>query len=188
MRPIRTVFVVAAFAAVAIAISSPAAGHMVKQPQRHAAQVEGKLGWHKKNLLHARSTLRWFERHAATHLYGGPLARRVRAWQIVKAHRWLKRHALRAIAAYAASLLPPHYVQWMCIHRYEGAWNDPGAPYYGGLQMDWSFMRAHGWRLLQTKGTADNWTPLEQMWVAENAWRTRGFSPWPTTARYCGLR
>ena len=25
---------------------------------------------------------------------------------------------------------------WLCIHRFEGAWNDPNAPYYGGLQMD----------------------------------------------------
>lgn len=83
---------------------------------------------------------------------------------------------------------PPHYDEWMCIHRYEGAWNDSGAPYYGGLQMDISFQRAYGWNLLQTKGTADNWTPLEQMWVAEKAYASgRGFYPWPNTARFCGL-
>ena len=25
------------------------------------------------------------------------------------------------------------------------------------------------------------------MWVAERAYRTRGFWPWPNTARFCGL-
>jgi hypothetical protein len=83
---------------------------------------------------------------------------------------------------------PPHERQWLCIHRYEGSWSDPAPPYYGGLQMDLSFQRAYGAGLLRTKGTADRWTPLEQMWVAERAHRTGlGFSPWPNTARNCGL-
>jgi len=82
---------------------------------------------------------------------------------------------------------PPHYRELLCIHRGEGSWSDPGAPYYGGLQMDWGFMRTYGGHLLRTKGTADHWTPLEQMWVAERAIRTRGFYPWPNTARACGL-
>ena len=72
--------------------------------------------------------------------------------------------------------------------RHEGAWNDPNAPYYGGLQMDLSFQRTYGPRLLRRKGTADHWTPVEQMWVAERAHRSgRGYYPWPNTARYCGL-
>jgi hypothetical protein len=76
----------------------------------------------------------------------------------------------------------------MCIHRYEGSWVDPNAPYYGGLQMDLSFQRAYGGELLASKGTADNWSPLEQMWVAERAHASgRGFYPWPNTARYCNL-
>jgi hypothetical protein len=84
---------------------------------------------------------------------------------------------------------PSTYGNWMCIHSHEGAWNDPNSPYYGGLQMDISFQRAYGWRLLQFKGTADHWNPMEQMWVAEHARTTggRGFYPWPLTARYCGL-
>ena len=83
---------------------------------------------------------------------------------------------------------PPHKLQWLCIHRHEGSWRDPNAPYYGGLQMDLSFQRAYGAHLLRRKGTADHWTPLEQMWVAERAHRAgRGFYPWPNTARYCGL-
>ena len=47
---------------------------------------------------------------------------------------------------------PPHERQWRCIQRYEGAWNDPNAPYYGGLQMDISFQRAYGGELLRAQG------------------------------------
>jgi hypothetical protein len=88
---------------------------------------------------------------------------------------------------------PPRRAAWMCIHRYErhpgqGWATHTGNGYYGGLQMDISFQRAYGAELLRRKGTADNWTPLEQMWVAERAYRSgRGFYPWPNTARYCGL-
>jgi hypothetical protein len=86
------------------------------------------------------------------------------------------------------ALHPPHRRAWSCIHRYEAAWHDAGHPYYGGLQMDIVFQRRYGRRLLTRKGTADHWTPLEQMWVAERALRAgRGFWPWPNTARYCGL-
>jgi CubicO group peptidase (beta-lactamase class C family) len=82
----------------------------------------------------------------------------------------------------------PHKAAWLCIHRFEGSWTDPNPPYYGGLQMDLGFMRKYGAALLQRKGTADHWTPLEQMWTAERAHRSgRGFCPWPNTARVCGL-
>jgi hypothetical protein len=53
--------------------------------------------------------------------------------------------------------------------------------------MDLGFQQAYGSYLLRTKGTADRWSPLEQMWVAERAHATRGFYPWPNTARMCGL-
>jgi Transglycosylase-like domain len=84
---------------------------------------------------------------------------------------------------------PPHRAGWQCIHRYEGPWNArTGNGFYGGLQMDYGFMRTYGAHLLRKKGTADRWTPLEQMWVAEKAHRSgRGFGPWPNTARACGL-
>jgi hypothetical protein len=93
----------------------------------------------------------------------------------------------RAVRAKLQALNPPHKAQWLCIHHYEGSWTDPDAPYYGGLQMDIEFQRTYGAGLLRAKGTADHWTPLEQMWVAERAYKTRGFWPWPNTARYCGL-
>lgn len=94
----------------------------------------------------------------------------------------------RAQAVKRTAQKPPRLKEWLCIHHYEGAWNDPNAPYYGGLQMDWSFMQAYGPTLLRHKGTADHWTPLEQIWVAERAFESgRGFYPWPNTARWCGL-
>ncbi len=83
---------------------------------------------------------------------------------------------------------PPREYAWRCIQRYEGRWNDPNPPYYGGLQMDIGFQHRYGAHLLRRKGTANNWTPLEQMWVAERAYRSgRGFYPWPNAARICGL-
>jgi hypothetical protein len=108
---------------------------------------------------------------------------------------WIDRHddycdALRRHRRQRGSLghgRPPHYAQWLCIHRHEGSWTDSGDPYWGGLQMDRAFMRAYAPAHLLRRGWADTWTPLEQMWVAERAHRTRGFYPWPNTARFCGL-
>jgi len=100
----------------------------------------------------------------------------------------LRLWSARAARAHRQALRPPHLLAWLCIQRYEGAWDDPKPPYYGGLQMDVHFQRTYGRDLLGRKGTADKWTPLEQMWVAERAHRAgRGFYPWPHTARLCGL-
>jgi hypothetical protein len=93
----------------------------------------------------------------------------------------------RAAAARHRAENPPHKAQFLCIHRYEGSWTDAHAPYYGGLQMDLGFQQTYAPWLVRTKGTANNWTPLEQIWTAEKAHRSRGFWPWPNTARFCGL-
>jgi hypothetical protein len=86
------------------------------------------------------------------------------------------------------ALHPPFRSAWLCIHGYEASWRDPNPPYYGGLQMDMSFQAHYAPRLLRLKGTADHWTPLEQIWAAEKARRSGlGFSPWPSTARMCGV-
>ena len=101
---------------------------------------------------------------------------KVGAWQRVAAQVWRRVQN------------PPHKQAWLCIHHYEGSWRDPNPPYYGGLQMDVQFQRTYGATTFRRKGTADHWTPLEQMWAAERAHRAgRGFYPWPNTARYCGL-
>ncbi|MBA2332327.1 MAG: transglycosylase family protein [Actinobacteria bacterium] len=99
----------------------------------------------------------------------------------------------RALVAEQRAAAPPHRSQWLCIHRHErhpaqGWATRTGNGYYGGLQMDISFQRSYGSEILRRKGTADNWSALEQMWVAERAYRSgRGFRPWPNTARSCGL-
>jgi Transglycosylase-like domain len=99
----------------------------------------------------------------------------------------------RAQRARRRAARPPHLEAWQCIHRYErnpsqGWATRTGNGYYGGLQMDLGFQQRYGAHLLRRKGTADRWTPLEQMWVAEKAYRAgRGFYPWLNTARACGL-
>ena len=78
----------------------------------------------------------------------------------------------------------------MCIAEHEShrTWDiSTGNGYYGGLQMDRQFQQAYAPGLYRTKGTADNWTAEEQMRTAERARVTRGFHPWPNTARMCGL-
>lgn len=123
---------------------------------------------------------------------GRPVRARIRSralfshstrWLRVRARMWRRRER----HAYRRAHHPPRFGAWLCIHRYEGSWQDAGAPYYGGLQMDLSFQETYGRWLLRTKGTANHWSPLEQIWVAVRAWRSRGFSPWPNTARYCGV-
>lgn len=99
------------------------------------------------------------------------------------AHRW----DLIAAGVWTAFEHPPHEGAWACIHRYEGSWSDRGDPYWGGLQMDRGFQSSYAPWLLLRRGWANRWTPLEQMWVAERAHRSRGYWPWPNTARYCGL-
>jgi hypothetical protein len=108
---------------------------------------------------------------------------------LLAARRWRMR-AWRAKAREAryAGRHPRRMGAWLCIHRYEGSWRDPYAPYYGGLQMDLAFQQRYAPGLLRRKGTANHWTRFEQIWVAERAYRTgRGFYPWPLTARVCGL-
>ena len=99
------------------------------------------------------------------------------------AHYW--HH--RAFMVQQLATHPPNFSAWNCIHHYEGSWDDPNAPYWGGLQMDYSFQAAYGAWLLKHHGTADHWTPLEQIWAAVRAWRHRGFEPWSNTAHICGV-
>jgi hypothetical protein len=96
----------------------------------------------------------------------------------------------RASAARLRASHPPHFDDWLCIHSHEASWTDHDSGrngHFGGLQMSPEFMQGYGPELFAAKGTADKWTPLEQMWVAERAWAVRGFHPWPETAHMCGL-
>ena len=53
--------------------------------------------------------------------------------------------------------------------------------------MDVGFQQTYAPALYRAKGTADHWTPEEQMLAAGRAVEARGFSPWSSTARTCGL-
>jgi hypothetical protein len=102
--------------------------------------------------------------------------------------RWrVKVWGIRRDKSRAYAFNPPHKAQWLCIHYGEGSWSDSGSPFWGGLQMDLSFQRTYGYRFLKYQGTADHWSPLEQMWAAEYALRHgKTFHAWPTTAKNCG--
>lgn len=91
-----------------------------------------------------------------------------------------------------ASTITPleHLTDWTCIHGHEGAWNDAtGNGYWGGLQMNVSFMLTYGRDMIRRYGGyANRWSPRDQIIVAERAYDAgRGFEPWPNTARMCGL-
>jgi hypothetical protein len=119
------------------------------------------------------------------------MAERYPARRLRLLHYWRRTHqqTLNRYQAYQA--VPWLHGSWyeaaLCVHHYEGAWNDPNAPYYGGLQMDLSFQAAYGGEYLAAYGTADHWPVVDQLHAAYRAWLSRGWEPWPTTARMCGL-
>jgi hypothetical protein len=144
----------------------------------------------------------WYWRHHLEHyragakrwlmvIQGRPIQRRERmlasSASAARLRALAKSWYAREHAAWWRATHPPLLRDWNCIHHYEGSWSDHGAPYWGGLQMDYSFQSTYGGWLLRHKGTADHWTSLEQIWTAVRAWRVRGFSPWPNTARDCGV-
>jgi len=109
------------------------------------------------------------------------------AWELRAARATLAvaRHATRLM------LVGPRWLTqaFLCIHRYEAGWSaNTGNGYYGGLQMDGSFMRRYGADFLRRFGTADRWPVWAQLEAGVRAYRSgRGFWPWPSTARVCGL-
>lgn len=106
------------------------------------------------------------------------------------ASRWWRTHPVAYVALQYAREAEPLRAQFMCIAGHESGhtWAiSTGNGYYGGLQMDRTFQRGYGPELYATKGTADNWTVDEQIAVASRAVPDRGFTPWPNTARMCGL-
>jgi Transglycosylase-like domain len=114
-----------------------------------------------------------------------------RARRRLLAHRWLYKVAVSKLdRLYPAATLPTYLVaDFMCIHRFEGAWDaNTGNGYYGGLQMDARFMALYGAEYVRRWGTADNWPVWAQLQAAVRAYRSgRGFGPWPRTAVACGL-
>jgi hypothetical protein len=111
-----------------------------------------------------------------------------------KLRLWQERSAAAAIAVAEhairrAWIAPTLLRDFLCIHRFEGAWDsNTGNGYYGGLQMDRRFMGLYGHEFVARWGTADNWPVWAQLEAAARAHAAgRGFTPWPNTARACGL-
>lgn len=74
--------------------------------------------------------------------------------------------------------------QALCVHAHEGAWNDPDAPYWGGMQFGYGeWLRFGG----EFAPTADLALPHQQLLAAYRYWQLSGWYPWPNTARACGL-
>jgi len=154
---------------------------------------EGPSRWELRMAARSRRHIRRFRadtRHWLTVMHGRPPAagsRTLAAHSLLRLRQVERRWQHRAHRTWVRATHPPSYQEWLCIHRYEGSWADSGGPYWGGLQMDLGFQQTYGGWLLRHKGTADHWSALEQIWVAVRASHTRGFSPWPNTARDCGL-
>jgi hypothetical protein len=153
--------------------------------QRHHSQTVVRFFRHHRWMLAARHATCW--RVPWSHTCN-------RARNLFRAHRWL--HALAA--ARLARLYPSHppddWAEFSCIHRYEGATNaNTGNGYYGGLQEDLGFQRTYGAEFLARWGTADRWPIWAQVTAARRArdgyggYGARGYTPWPNTARACGL-
>lgn len=83
---------------------------------------------------------------------------------------------------------------WSAIHSCEGAWNDSGDPYYGGLQMDQGFMNNYGADLRNAYAKyrgkpntmADSWTHVEQQIVGERGKQVQGAGAWPVCSARLG--
>lgn len=63
----------------------------------------------------------------------------------------------------------------------------PSGTYRGKWQMNMAFERAYGPSFVRRWGRADNWPEWAQDVAAWRGWQARGWSPWPNTARMCGL-
>jgi len=177
-------FVMASAALLALAGVAPAFGAPLAAGHRQSAS-RAAIAYYKKEIAgFQKATWHWQRLMGVT-----PTPATGRALEALSAdeiHLRDQRWASRARTAYRQAQHPPHLQALLCIHNYEGSWRDTGGPYYGGLQMDLGFQQTYGGWLYRTKGTADHWAPLEQIWAAERAVRGRGFWPGPSTARACG--
>jgi hypothetical protein len=156
---------------------------------------------HKERVAVRRLRHRIVKRALAAYL---PHPRKARlTWKQAQVHRELtfwtrKDRKTRRLASVPLSVRIPHWRDWQCIAHYESMadWQmspttspPSGGAYWGGLQMDVDFMHTYGADMIRLHhgGLADTWTSVEQITVANRALQTRGFQPWPNTARACGL-
>ena len=108
--------------------------------------------------------------------------------RIVRLQHLARRYRLRG--NHFRRIIHQRFPNLMCIHHYEGSWSayNP-AGYYGGFQMDASFMQHWGADKLHKYHGRDAryWSPADQLAVASRAVAHIGYSPWPNTGAMCGL-
>lgn len=85
------------------------------------------------------------------------------------------------------------YFPFLCIHSKEGPWTIHNPPYDGGFQEDSGFQATYGGEFIALWGSAGHWPIWAQFVSAYRAhhgyhgYGARGYTPWPNTARACGL-
>ena len=132
----------------------------------------------KENVRRGNAALRFLRNNA----HAGDSESR---YSLRRSGRYLLLYGRKHINHATSRILPPHVDGWLCIHKAEGAWDDGGSPYYGGLQMSWNWMKA------VPGGDAGKLPPLQQMWIAEKVSARHGFSynwmrgQWPNTFPPC---
>jgi hypothetical protein len=140
------------------------------------------INYLKRQKFHDKSIIRFAKHH-----------RQLQSTELSKAVRWAQK-SLRIVNRNLRKLLAPRVnvasgviSALLCIHSHEAAWNDPGYPYWGGLQMDMNFQRAYGPEFLSRWGTADHWPIWAQLKAGARGVAARGYEPWRNTAHMCGL-
>lgn len=159
MRSLGLLTAAAITAALLMAVTANASTDQgVTATQHQVASLRAGINWHR--------SMTWRYQDRA----GVPRTRSVHAERHTRSlpyltwinHLWLSRQIrARHLAARVPAIA--HLALWQCIHRGEGAWNDQGAPYYGGLQM------TYGWDGLV--GDAGNLSPMQQMAAAETGYQ-----------------
>jgi hypothetical protein len=82
-----------------------------------------------------------------------------------------------------------------CIARHEGGWeSNTGNGYYGRFQANSDFAWAYGRHYAKRVSYVRFWDGMPHLWpkwaqihMARHGYQARGWSPWPNTARACGL-
>lgn len=172
----------AAAAALVIAASSTASPHR----HHHCPGAREAIRFY------SAATREWESRHDApitrvSHAAASPGCAYVR-WV---SHVWQAR-ARTARHAYTA-WFSMEAAKWTCIHLREGGWDAHNGGYGGGLQMDSGFQNTYGHEFLARYGAAGSWPVWAQYLAADrayhgyNGFKGRGYTPWPNTARACGL-
>lgn len=178
---------------VMMSVTTPANASVLRLPHKPFAHMtrSEKVKYLKRQIRHDHSIIRFWTNHRTLAAYSEIGGKQIR-W--AQASLRIASKNLKKLTVVASHVISGSDMSaWLCIHSHEGAWNDPGSPYWGGLQMDMGFQSTYGSEFLRRWGTADHWPVWAQITAARRArdgyagYGPRGYGPWPNTARECGL-